>query len=75
MKFQTMQPHRLLEDGRIVPSADTRDFPTFWAWFMSQPIVVNSLVAIIWALTAVVVLLLALAGRYAYGFVMSLVAS
>lgn len=53
MKFQTRQPQRLLESGRIVSSLDPRDFDTLSAWFFGQRWIGLTLACAIWAVTFV----------------------
>jgi hypothetical protein len=65
MKFQTRQPQRLLESGRIVSSLDPRDYDSLKHWFFGQRWIGEILVWCIWGLTAAAVLGIGLATAWA----------
>ena len=50
MKFQTRQPQRLLESGRIVSSLDPRDYDTLSAWFFGQRWIGRIILVVYWFL-------------------------
>lgn len=68
MKFQTRQPQRLLESGRIVSSLDPRDYDSFRHWLFGQRWIGEILVWGIYALTALAVFAIGMATSWAMGY-------